>query len=347
MPYSAILSVVAALSLLDGIIGITPAVAGFLHRPLIDVDRCTVDHHARACYLQPEKSTGDLETDGTRPQALQLRQDTSLTPNNRPMKILDAINVSLHKSLWWTLTRIGTRNIISAVRFLLPWYRDTIFYFRPPQAVSAEKLIALTIDDGLSRGGSNTSMVDEVMSILECYNARATFFVCSDYCSVDDRIKKATRDLVLVHGHEIGNHMVEDRSGYYSRLSEVDFREQYESANLILTELARENVCWFRAPQGVFTPTMRRVISSSDIPASHVLGDVFCDDWALACKDSRFVCDTMVRQATEGSIAIVHMPERGSDREACLKVLESFLQAMTDRGYKVVSISQMAEACGG
>ena len=346
MPYSAIRSVVAALSLLDGIIGRTPAAPVFLHRPLIDIDRCTLSRHAPSFYLQPDKSTGDLETD-TRPQALQLRQDTSLTPNSRPMKIFDAITVSLHKGLWWTLTRIGTRNIISAVRFLLPWYRDTIFYFRPPVSVSAEKLIVLTIDDGLSRGGSNTSMVDDVMSILECYNAHATFFVCSDYCSVDDRMKKATKDLVLVHGHEIGNHMVEDRSGYYSRLSEVDFRAQYESANKRMKELTHAKVCWFRAPQGVFTPTMRRVITSPDIQASHVLGDVYCDDWALACKDANFVCDTMTRQATEGSIVIMHMPEKGTDREACLKVLERFLQAMTGRGYKVVSISQMMEACGG
>ena len=55
------------------------------------------------------------------------------------------------KVLWSSATLLGTRNLVQ----LLPrQYRDTTFYFD-----GLKGCVALTIDDGLSRGGPRASMV--------------------------------------------------------------------------------------------------------------------------------------------------------------------------------------------
>lgn len=210
-------------------------------------------------------------------------------------------------------------------------------------------------------------MVSAVTSLLEKYNAHATFFVCSDYCNGDDTMRQATRDLVRVHGHELGNHMAEDKcGGHYSKMNEWEFRTEFERVNGILEGLVNNDpdddtapyapIRWFRAPQGVFTRAMHRVLSSSapqdssgnnDPIIHHVLGDCYCDDWALASKDPLFVVRTMKRQVKEGSVAILHMPERGTEREATLVVLETLLRDWDQMGYRCVSLGEMWEACDG
>ena len=64
--------------------------------------------------------------------------------------------------------------------------------------------------------------------------------MCSDYCLGDEEMKQATRDLVHVHGHELGNHMSKDVSGYYSKLNEQDFCDEFEACNRALEELVNE-----------------------------------------------------------------------------------------------------------
>ena len=99
---------------------------------------------------------------------------------------------------------------------------------------------------------------------------------------------------------------------------------------------------YFRAPQGVLTRTMQRVIDSEEM--KHVLGDVYCDDWRLACRDSTFVSEHMLRQVQEGSIIIAHMPEKNTDREAIFIILQQILQELNSLGYRVVSLSELNES---
>ena len=134
----------------------------------------------------------------------------------------------LVKPFWQTATWLGTRRL---GRLLLPSrsYDGTLCYFDrpPPVAIAATTttdqtpptMVALTIDDGLSRGGVDTSMVPDVLQLLEEFGATATFFVCTDYVSgCEDQVR-----CILESGHELGNHLQADKVGYYSRLSKDDF----------------------------------------------------------------------------------------------------------------------------
>ena len=89
-------------------------------------------------------------------------KSTRCMHTNNMTNIGKRVVTQLHKLLWLTLTAIGNRRLVAVIRRLVPVYRDTIFYFEPPN-VNGKRLVALTIDDGLSRGGAETSMVKHVV----------------------------------------------------------------------------------------------------------------------------------------------------------------------------------------
>ena len=79
------------------------------------------------------------------------------------------------KWLWFTVTRvIGTRRICKWAGSMAA-YSDTTFAYP-----HVKGYVALTIDDGLCRTGG-CSLTTKVGQLLHEHDARATFFICSDY----------------------------------------------------------------------------------------------------------------------------------------------------------------------
>ena len=93
----------------------------------------------------------------------------------------------------------------------------------------------------------------------------------------------------------------------------------------------------------------------------HALGDAYCDDWCIS--DHTFVANTLLRQVCaspaasrlcmhactracacaqvqDGSIIIMHMPERGF-RDHTLAAMAQLLAGLTERGLHVVTLSEL------
>lgn len=262
------------------------------------------------------------------------------------------------KTVWTSLTFAGTRRLASFVKRSIPAYQDTIFCF---DCDEDERFIALTIDDGIARNGKSSSLVPEVLDILQRHGAAATFFVCTEYTFQDEGVVDHAKTLISKGGCELGNHLGEDLSGHYSRLSKEEFRAELRKANDSIDRIIHAagssasccDVRWFRAPQGVLTSDMREEVLAVSSEAGsegrpyykvlHVLGDCYCDDWAVS--DAGYVARTMLRQIKPGSIAILHMPERGF-RESGLEKLKLLLEGLSDRGYRCVTLSEMYRRFG-
>jgi peptidoglycan/xylan/chitin deacetylase (PgdA/CDA1 family) len=233
---------------------------------------------------------------------------------------------------------------------------------------------------------SSSSMVQEVCTILKEYgnNAKATFFVCTDYTKVEEA------QIVLQNGHELGNHLQKDVSGYYCNLSKQDFRTVLLEANQFLeqdvlfssgsitstTVATDENdteeeentiispqlvdkhphqssstkIKWFRAPQGRMSVAMQEVLAEEGMV--NVMGDCYCDDWSfteaydkapagtIIDDDITIVADLMLQQVQPGSIAILHMPERGF-RESMTIILKAFLKGCQEKNLRCVTVSEL------
>ena len=232
--------------------------------------------------------------------------------------------------LWWSASSwIGPRHLTNLVQ-QQEAYGDTVFYF---DSDAVNGCVALTIDDGLARHGAEGSMVGAVASLLRKHSAHATFFVCSKYL---DGLESEAQSLVA-EGHELGNHMVEDVNFLYPKMAAEEFEAALTGVTAAIERAAPgHRVRWFRAPQGLLTATMAEAVRRNGL--RHALGDAYADDWAL--EDANFVASTILRQATHGSVIILHQPEVGY-REHTLTTLRLVLEGLSERGMRAVTLSEL------
>ena len=137
-------------------------------------------------------------------------------------------------------------------------------------------------------------------------------------------------------GNEFGNHLAEDKVGYYAKLSSEAFEEELQATTAAIELVPGACVRWFRAPQGVYTTQMRAVVNRHGL--RHALGDAYCDDWAMT--DSKYVSKTLAKQARPGSVIIMHMPERGF-REHTYEALRELLEDLSARGLKCTTLTKL------
>jgi len=234
-----------------------------------------------------------------------------------------------HRALHNTISTLHLPPLVTWPRLV---YRGTHFSFK--NGPGADGFLALTIDDGLCRQAKDKSMATEVCDLLQQHQATATFFLVRDHIrDMDDELRRLVAD-----GHELGNHGLQDAP--MSRLGESEFEAQLLEGNRSLEAFlpASERMQWFRAPCGMFNSTMHGVIERNDM--THVLGDCYCDDYAV--EDSVWVASTLLAQVQAGSIVIMHMPERGH-WEHTFEALRLVLEGLEQKGLRAVTLSQMVQ----
>ena len=254
-------------------------------------------------------------------------------------KLRNAQNDALHrmefglKLLWSTASAIGLRRLM---KMLPKAYKATTFFF---DGVACKGHVGLTIDDGLCRNGPGPSMVAEVATLLKEHDARCTFFVCSEYLVGVEAEAEA-----LVHeGHELGNHMTSDKQFYFHKLPAGEFEQQLRGTTQAIEAVPGVGrVRWFRAPQALYTQSMERTVTSHGL--RHALGDCYADDWAME-HNADFVARTILKQVRDGSVIVLHQPERGF-REHTFAILRQVLEGLRAKGLKCRTLSEMASLEG-
>ena len=236
-------------------------------------------------------------------------------------------------TLWSTITSLGPRNVVMLLQEVLPQMSNTTFYFSEADSPAVAGLVALTIDDGICRGGNwSASLLTEVLELLQSHSAKATFFLSSRYVRPRD-LKQ-----LVSEGHELANHMPEDRE--YASMPVEDFTTALDETNALLRPFLRTGARhWFRAPQARLTPAMATVLQAKNM--SHALGDCYADDWAI--PDPGRVASIYLRQVQSGSVMILHMPQRGF-RQHTFEVLRLILRGLAERQLRAVTLSQLADA---
>jgi peptidoglycan/xylan/chitin deacetylase (PgdA/CDA1 family) len=187
--------------------------------------------------------------------------------------------------------------------------------------------VALTFDDGPSESTPG------LLEILERHNARATFFQCGVNV---ERLPEIARQ-VSGAGHEIGNHT-------YSH-ARLDLRPR----DCIFSELARaqtsieqatgQRPALFRAPYGVRWFGLGQ--AQERLGLIGVMWTALGRDWRLPADR---IASRLSRAASPGAILCLHdgretrkRPDVGPTLEAARRLLP----ALTDRGFKFETVSQI------
>jgi len=199
-----------------------------------------------------------------------------------------------------------------------------------------DPVVALTIDDGPSE------RTGEILDLLHRHDSRATFFLHTD--PLQNHVPGPSLiPQMLDSGHEVANHMPEDR--FSIRLSPREFESEFVRAHQFFVD-AGHRPRFFRAAGGFFhvdhmLPCLQRLdYYERFIMASYLPWDVY-----LPFPD--FYSQHLAAGAFPGAILVLHDgEEQGSDRlDRTLETLSLLLPRLRARGFRIEPLGQvMAEA---
>jgi peptidoglycan/xylan/chitin deacetylase (PgdA/CDA1 family) len=194
-------------------------------------------------------------------------------------------------------------------------------YRLPAQA----PLVALTIDDG-----PDPSTTPLILGELRRHKARATFFLIAERVPGQEQLVRR----VATEGHELGNHFTQDRASI--RLSPSAFEADLLQAHQTLAPYGR--LTWARPGSGWYSATMVDIMRRHGYRCA--LGSVYPFDATI--PSAAFAARYLLGHARPGAVVVLH--DGGSRGRRTARVLSEVLPELRRRGYRVVSLSELAGA---
>ncbi len=184
-------------------------------------------------------------------------------------------------------------------------------------------MIALTFDDGPSDRAT-----DEILDVLEKYNARATFFVLgSNVEKYEDKLERAVRLKC-----EIGNHTYDHKK--LSKLTEKEIEYQIKSTEDSIFKACGIVPELIRPPYGIHNSKTMKICNSPVI-----LWSVDTLDWKN--RDPYAIVDTVLSKASAGDIILMH-DIYPTTAEACRTIIPKLISM----GFQLVTVSELMSARG-
>ncbi|MHC1578900.1 MAG: glycosyltransferase [Dehalococcoidia bacterium] len=194
--------------------------------------------------------------------------------------------------------------------------------------------IALTFDDG-----PNEPFTSHVLSILEQYGIRATFFVIGQ----NARRYPETCRRIVSGGNVIGNHSYHHSKSLCLRRGKTAARD-IEMAREAIYDSTGLEPKFFRPPHGFRTPWLMRTVRS--LGYTVVTWDNMTNDWD-AEKSADEILRAILRRAKPGGVIVLH-DGRGTrlsyNRSHMLEALPFVIEALMERGFEFVTIPELLES---
>jgi peptidoglycan/xylan/chitin deacetylase (PgdA/CDA1 family) len=187
-----------------------------------------------------------------------------------------------------------------------------------------ERVVALTIDDG-----PDATHTREILDVLRAHDARATLFLISGRLPGNEALVAAA----VAEGHELGNHLTRDEPS--NRLPPDAFAAAMREADSVLGRFSK--VRWLRPASGWTTNVMLDTIEH----AGHrcALGSIYPYD--AHQPSARLSAAYVLSNVRPGAVIILH--DGGNRGRRTAAVLRRVLPVLRARGYRIVSLTELAE----
>ena len=195
------------------------------------------------------------------------------------------------------------------------------------QSKTSEKIVALTFDDG-----PNREYTKEILSILENYNVKATFFIIGKNAKINPELVKE----IFEKGHIIGNHSFSHPN--FIHLSETEIREEIKRTSEIIYGIIGKRPAFFRPPFGACSPLMVEILREKDYQI--ITWSATANDWDPA-KSAEHIAQDVLRRVGPGGIILLHDGGIGADRSRTVRALPKIIEELQNRGYRFVSLSNL------
>ena len=170
----------------------------------------------------------------------------------------------------------------------------------------------------------NADVVEEMVSLFDKYNSKATFFVGG--CWADDNL--TTLQKIVLSGHEIANH------GYFHKDHKLlDYDKNVQEISLtgtIIEGLVGVKPVLFAPPSGSFSSVTLR--ASYDLGYKVVMWTKDTIDWRDSNQEVLF--NRATKNASNGDLILMH------PKAHTLKILPSVIEFYLSNGYNIVTVSE-------
>jgi peptidoglycan-N-acetylglucosamine deacetylase len=193
------------------------------------------------------------------------------------------------------------------------------------QVHTRERLVALTIDDG-----PDPASTPLILAQLRRHQATATFFLITNRLRGHERLLRS----LVAEGHELGNHFTQDRASI--RLDPHAFEADLLQAHKDISVWGRS--VWARPGSGWYSQTMIEAMQRHGYRCA--LGSVYPFDATI--PSVAWAARYVLRNAKPGAIVVLH--DGGNRGQRTVRILAQVLPELRRRGYRVVSLSELAAA---
>jgi peptidoglycan/xylan/chitin deacetylase (PgdA/CDA1 family) len=199
-------------------------------------------------------------------------------------------------------------------------------------------MCAITIDDCFCRQDDpSKSLMRPLRDLFNKAGHKVTFFTTLVYAQGEWR-EKHIKDF-LKEGHELGNHCKLDEE--YHERPIAEFEADLDETNAFIKKLSGSNATFFRAPSGKISMEMSGALKKRGM--KHVMLDSYANDPHI--PHAQFIADCMLRSATDGSVLIIHMPEKGF-REWTFTAMKLLLEGLKKKNLRSVTLTELSKAAG-
>ena len=183
-------------------------------------------------------------------------------------------------------------------------------------------MVALTFDDG---PGEHT---EELLDCLTKNNAKATFFMLGSNAAAFPDVVKDLKDA----GMELGNHTYDHLD--LTTLDSESVTSQIKRTNDAISGAAGVPATVMRPPGGAYNESVQAAIG---MPL--IMWSIDTKDWLTKSEDQTY--QVTVDNVKDGSIVLMHDIHEWSVKAAIRVIPE-----LVEQGYKLVTVSELAEAKG-
>lgn len=233
------------------------------------------------------------------------------------------------RSRWPIRALVALVAVVGAVGGL--WYVSDLrgwqaFGAIVPRVETAERVVALTFDDGPTPAGA-----DSILPMLDSLDVRATFFVNGN--SLAERPDVGRR--FVAAGHELGNH-----TWSHPRMllkSQSAIRREVEPTDSMIRAVGHAGPIHFRPPYGKKLLGLPWYLHRTG--RTTVTWDVEPESFPEVDGNAERITAHVLERARPGSIILLHVMYRG--RAASRRAVPAIVAGLRARGYRFVTVSEL------
>jgi chitin deacetylase len=192
------------------------------------------------------------------------------------------------------------------------------------QIKTNQKVVALTFDDG------PTKNVNQILPLLDKYNAKATFFLIGE--EIEKHPEQAKK--IVEAGHQIGNHTYSHNRMVFKTPSYI--QEEIQKTDQLIQKAGFKGEIDFRPPNGKKLVGLPYYLNKYN--RDTITWNIEPDSYYTNASDK---VNYVTKNIKPGLIILMHPMYDDTDNE--LQAIEGVLQALSNEGYQFVTVNKLQE----